>query len=377
MIAYADKTRIALGYEQAWGQAPEGGYTHLHINAESLMPQIRSLQPQQLSAALPRIRLEEMVAGEIETALTVSALGHFLPLVLHGSYQSLAFDIEEDAKDESTRSITVDAPYRSALSQGDQVWVSGQGEQNCGFYPIEKVGGIPRISGFADSDLTAASRCIFRRISAGSNIHSASMIRKYDDGGPWTRFNGMMTQRLVLDLEEDRPPLLAAAMLGQSQDRPDTVPEPVMPLPAETFDLSRHLVTLAFTDNLTGERIDTGNMVMTGLRLVLERAGMTPQFGLGAITPQVILPGRLQVNGSLSMLVSGQQFFNWLANQHRLAFTLQVASSRSGFSMMLPDVEITGVDGGASTADQPVRAVFHFTDTLADGQSGIRFFIKD
>lgn len=374
MIAYAENTRLALAAETAWGEPPASGFGNLHINAESLMPQVRSLQPYPLTAVLPRIRLEELIAGDIEAPLAAATLERLLPLILLGEDVAHQMDIVTTQTADSNGAFAVPAAHRSVFVEADQIWVSSPDSGIAGFFPIVLVAGVPHLSGFENGQQIISPACALRRLTAGHDIQSASIIRKYDETGAWKRLNGMMAQRLVIDLEEDRPPVLTASMIGKSQDSLETEPVFTETLPPEPFDLSRNLAVLAFTDSQTGQRVDTATMVMTGLRLVLERTGMVPQFGLGGVTPQMILPGRLQVSGSLSVLVSGQHFFDWLEHRNPIALTLQLASSRSGFSLSLPQIEINGVDGGASNTDQPVRAVFHFTDSLADGQSPVRFF---
>ena len=376
MIAYADKTKIALVRETTWGQTPDSSFDNLHINAESLTPQIRSLQPQQLSHSQPPVRVEEMVSGDLEFPLAMTTLSALLPYVMLGEVNSQEINLPGANTFNASGNLLISPTPEPMLDAQDYLWLDAEGDERTGFFPLVISANQPFLKGGDNTAAITNPTLTLHRLTSGNTEASASIIRQYGPNGGWYALAGMMIQRLVIDLEEDRPPVVTASMIGRNMQTISLAPTLNDGGATETLDSGQHLKKLTFSDPHTSNDVDTGEAVITGIRIILERVGMTPQFGLGSPHPRVILPGQLSVAGSVSMLVSGNQFFNWLEDGNSLKLTLMMQSPATGFVMELPQLEISGVDGGARISDQPVRSVFHFTGSASNGQSPVRFFIK-
>ena len=377
MITYADTTRLSLRNEASWGVVPQGYFTPIHVNSENFAPQIRSIQPQQLDTQQPRIWLEEMASGEIEAPVTTALLASLLPNIMSGDIfreqHNHAATLSADA-DGCVSIATADA---GKFETGDFIWLDAPGQNIAGFRPVKKTESSVGICGLPENLSLVNAATTFHKFNAGHDQQSFCIARKYAPDDPWTYITGLKIRRLVFDMGEGRPPLLNVSMIGRSMWTAQQDPEFRTSSPPEVFDLNQHLKSIIFTDAETGEAINSSDVVMTGMRLVLERSAMVPQFALGEVQPRLIIPGSLMVTGSLTMLVNGDKFFKWLNNRSKISMVLVLHSGRSGFAMVMRHIELTGVDTGALSADQPVQAVFHFADNVTNGTSPISFFLHN
>ena len=377
MIAYSDKTRIALSQELLWGTAPSNGYANLHLLAENLTPQIRSFQPQQLGHTHPPIRTEEMVSGEIEMPLSAASLIAVLPYLMQAQAKTHDFSMDGSIPLDANGCLPLPTVTSAYLEDQDYVWMDVDDEQKSGFYPVKVPAVQPFLKGDTNLDPVIDPVLSLHRFTEGTLAQSACIARNYGPDDVWHALTGLMVQRLVLDLEEDRPPTMTASVIGRAMETISPAPDIANGQRPTLLDTGQHLEKIVFSDPETGTEIDAGHIVMTGIRIVLDRVGMVPQFGLGEVHPRLIMPGQLALSGNVSVLVNGHHFFTWLENRNRVRLTLIMQSSTSGFVMDLPQIEISGVDGGANASDQPVRGVFHFTDSVSNGQSPVRFFLKN
>lgn len=363
MIAFSDKAKIAHHWETNWGEIPRSSFVNLHINSENLTPIVNAVELDQLAGTNPRLITEKLVGGDIEAPLTAAALASFMPPVLQEETCTLDSYTQGSARVYSSRDFELPGVLAAHCMEDDYIWLQADGGLEAGFMQV-----VLRNNKIVFKDKPPLGQLVnpaikFSKLTTGKKPVSTTIIRRYDPDDRWHALTGLLVQRLVMDIEEDRPALMTASLIGKAMQTIPHNPRVIDNRKLDPLDPGHHIKKFVLIDPETDTTVDTTDLVITGIRIVFDRIGLTPQFGLGDLQPRMILPGRLGISGSIAMLLSGDRFFDWLESRTRIKLLLIMSSGKTGFVLSMPNLEISGLDGGLRNSDQPVRAVFHFVDS--------------
>jgi len=367
MISLANTTDILVATEPSWATMPGGSFTALPVLAETLIPERRILQPTHLGsgqAAADPVTTETMVVGELETMASSTLLTQFLPLALAGSIGGNAVKVAASAIDASG-AIAVPDELKDKVQDGDFCWLESDDGTVKGFHEVSasapaeaatfQITGLP-LSLPPESLITLS----LARLVPGEEQPSVTLARRYGEGSDWMFFDGMMIRRLVLDLAETDLPAVTASFIGRQMQVRKKAPEMVS-LPTDgPLGIGAELrrFEMKGLDDAPDFTFDTG--VLTRLRLIIDHAGMAPQYALGSLAPIAILPGQRHIHGMMEVLVSDATLFSALNEEKHYRLSFVLADADSGCAVVMPSVRLDGVEGAASSADGPVRVRFHF-----------------
>jgi len=370
MISIANTTDIFFAPETTWGEASSGTYIALPVLTETLVPEKRLFQPTHLGSQTMRadpVTTETLVAGEIEAMATAPLLRSLLPLSLRGTVTKAIATVPATEID-SEGSIAMPDLLKGRLQSGDVIWLESNKGEIAGFHDVitPKTGTTLRISGLPltlpDKESISIGHASLR---PGEDHPSVTLARRYGDSSDWMFFDGMMIRRLVLDFAETDLPAVTASFIGRAMKLQKMAPETASgasgistagPLGLGA-DL-RHLELKSLEDK-AGFTLDA--VVATRLRLIIDHAGMSPQFALGDLAPVALLPGQLNVHGMIEVMITDTTLFTALneGRRYQLSFSVQDAAE-GGCAVIMPSVLIDAVEGAISSGDGPVRTRFHF-----------------
>ena len=372
MITYRDKTQLLLAMEDQWaGQA--GAFFHLPYLRETMTPDQRVITGDSIGSPdrpIPGHFAETSALGEVEFFATAQHLALFLPMILHGT---------ATGSDHPLSAETTGADGQILFQRDDQIKHKGepvfinnglgkaltgwhlndgpQGEVEDNQHKAAIIGLPPQ------AKLLASARSVSRRYTEGETPSSCQIYKAYHDQKGFLKFDGVMAQRLTIDMQEGAYLTAAASMIGRgmsllaaSGQQAAALPTPH---PIGAAD-GKHIFVLENRDD-AGLKITPQNSIITGFRLVLERRGMAPQYGLGAAKPRAILPGQLAVYGAFEMLLSDHQLFAALTDQHHFLLSLALDDGHGGgIGFCVPQVMLTDVSVSGDSDSDPIRAQFQF-----------------
>ncbi|XDZ66201.1 phage tail tube protein [Alphaproteobacteria bacterium LSUCC0684] len=388
MISIANTTDILLAPEVNWGEMSNGAYIALPILTETIVPEKRLFQPTHLGSQRNRaepVTTETLVAGDLEAMASASLLRQLFPLALRGAITVASAKVTT-AQIGADGTIPVPDIMRDKVQFGDVVWIESDKGKVVGFHDVIdpdkdtstaggehelRIGGLPQtLPNEGSISIGHAS------LHSGKNLSSVTLARRYGQGSDWMFFHGMMIRRLVLDLAETDLPAVTASFLGRSMKLQTTAPETVSE--DETGDVGGPLglgadlqrLELKNLDDSSGFTLNT--VVLTRLRLIVDHAGMSPQFALGDLAPVALLSGQLSVHGMIEVLITDAMLFAALneEKQYRLTFTLQDTTG-GGCAIIIPSVLIDAVEGAVSPVDGPVRVRFHFRAVTSETRTSL------
>jgi len=385
MISIANTTDILIAPETTWGEASSGTYIPLPVLTETLVPEKRLFQPTHLSSQTMRadpVTTETLVAGEIEAMATAPLLRDLLPLSMRNTIMKAIATVPATEID-SEGSIAMPDPLKDRMQPGDVIWLESDTGVIAGFHDVTapEAGGVLRISGLPltlpdGENISIGNASLW----PGTKHPSVTLARRYGEGSDWMFFDGMMIRRLVLDFAETDLPAVTASFLGRAMKLNATAPETASGIStAGPLGLGadlKHLEMKSLEDK-AGFTLDA--VVATRLRLIIDHAGMSPQFALGDLAPIALLPGQLNVHGMIEVMITDTTLFTAMneGSQYQLSFSVQDASE-GGCAVIMPSVLIDAVEGAISSGDGPVRTRFHFR-AVPDGalSSLIRIFFDE
>lgn len=317
MIAYSDASQLMLAPEETWAGAYDA-FRPLPFLRETLTPEHRPIRVDSLGQdrGQPPQIAESIVTGDLECLATARNLSLLLPMVLH----------------------------RPPLGED---------------HALPETFNLPSNVSFPPTQASLSTRFI-----PGERPSSARFAKTYRDGEEWLVCDGVMVQRLTFDLSDQQFFTLTASVLGRSMTvanaLPAAVPEAEYPLGLAETLTHFHIKQ---TDDAKG-RIDHENSIITGFRLVLERQGMAPQYGLGDDAPRGIIPGTLNAYGVLELVLADYRLFSWMTEQTALETAMVLRDGQGGgAALTLPQVILTETDITAHGEGNPLRAQFHFEVT--------------
>ena len=126
-----------------------------------------------------------------------------------------------------------------------------------------------------------------------------------------------------------------------------------------THDISLSLVPES------GTALTLENTMVTGIGLVMERAGMAAQFALGQKTPRHISTGDVTLYGAIDVIFERYDLFTEMAGQKGMAMTLHWGDGGDEkIAIHIPQVTFSEGHLLAGDAHEPVRAAFQFEASI-------------
>ena len=376
MIAYSDNTRMMLGIETSWGVATGATFNTIPFIRETITPEYRQIKPGSLnnfSRIVQPIITEETAIGDVEMLATAQNLQILLPLVLHDAPTRYRRTLGR--KYVGSDGVTaIDLPF-DVGKEGDFIYVkAGNTPELSGWRQIEPKNRIYYIDGFKPSRYLPSGVTYEHWIAHPSNTEKSCQIYKsYRDGEEWLTLDGGMMQRLTLDLAEGELFSLTASFIGKSLKITDKAPktEAIEGQPLG-FSTGIKLFTLESEDD-DSTIITQDNTIITACRIVIERQGMTPQYGIGNTQPRAILPGEVTVYGVMEMLIGDYKMLAWMQNQSALKLSLALEDKdTNGAAFTLPKISLSGVEFTSPTEGEPLRARFRFEAAGDNAEAMIR-----
>ncbi|ADE40502.1 phage tail tube protein [Candidatus Puniceispirillum marinum] len=146
-------------------------------------------------------------------------------------------------------------------------------------------------------------------MGTGQTAPSFSLLRRFDRRDDWQHFYGLKSSRLRLTIGTGGEAVLGATMIGKMSSPAHRTASQLgnaMPLATVSppFNLNHAPSALAIQILGAESRLlhSTGDFVLSHLTLTMTRGGMTPLFGLSAMSPLGITDGLLAIDGALHLL---------------------------------------------------------------------------
>ena len=377
MIAYSDNTRMLLGIETSWGVATDATFNTVSFIRETITPEYRQVKLGSLNSfnrTVQPILTEEAAIGDVEVLATVHNLQTLLPLIMHDEATKLRYTLGTSYSSEEGV-IYISLPLGIG-EDGDFVYVTvSPAPELDGWRQMTADGGIYfTINGFEPSAYVPTGTTYEHwMLHPGKTEKSCQIYKSYRDGEEWLMLDGGMMQRLTLDLAEGELFTLTASFIGKSLKITEEAPtaETIESQPLG-FSTGIKFFTLESADDDT-MLVTQDNTIITACRIVIERQGMTPQYGIGNTQPRAILPGEVNVYGVLEMLIGDYKMLAWMQNQSALRLSLALEDSeRNGAAFTLPKISLSGVEFTSPNEGEPLRARFRFEAAGDNAEAMIR-----
>ena len=378
MIAYSDNTRMMLGIETSWGVATGATFNTISFIRETITPEYRQIKPaslNSLSRVVQPILTEEAAIGDVEMLATAQNLHMLLPLIMHNDPFKHRYTIGYTYSN-AEGILPISLPLNEG-EDGDFVFFYAADEKPeiNGWYQLDAVDSRNyKLHGFEPLKYPPIGSGFEHLLAYPGKVEKSCQIYKsYRDGAEWLTLDGGMLQRLTLDLAEGALFTLTASFIGKSLKITEEAPTAEMlegqPL---GFSTGIKIFTLESSDD-DSILITQDNTIITACRIVIERQGMTPQYGIGNIQPRAILPGEVVVYGVIEMLIGDYKMIAWMQNQSALRLSIALEDSeRNGAAFTLPKISLSGVEFTSPTEGEPLRAKFRFEAAGDNAKTMIR-----
>ncbi|WP_438997575.1 phage tail tube protein [Candidatus Puniceispirillum sp.] len=215
-------------------------------------------------------------------------------------------------------------------------------------------------------------------MGAGQTPPSFSLLRRFDRRDDWQHFHGLKSSRLRLTIGTGGEAVLGATVIGKmSAPAQRTASRLGNAMPSATasppFNLNHTPSALAIQILGAESRLlrSTDDFALSHLTLTLARGGMTPLFGLSAMSPLGITDGLLAIDGALHLLYT-PSLATILRADTRLRFQLTIYDETGhAVVVLLPNNLITNSEIETSSPALPplLRVQFESRHTPEDSSS--------
>ncbi len=383
MIVFNDTTRLHIAAEDDWASEGVGDYKTVPFIRDNLAPIMVQERPQGLGQSVgitQPITVEESAGGDIEMLASQAHLGLFLPYILNHQDEVHNVNLNGQQIDANGRLDLgfLTPALKAKLVTGDGVLITSMVNNvavtNWGIITADNgqtavITGLTPSQHFGQDDVM-----MMRYFSPGDVPRSFKLIKAYQGAADHLSLRGGVITRLSIDLEEGALPVMSASVLGKEMTvTADTITSTSLAAMSPEFNPQDFTLVLTPDD---GVALTLKNTIVSGFRMVLERAGMAPQFALGSTTARYISGGDLIMYGAIDFMLENHDVFTWLKAQKALSLDVRWGDGATERVRIFAP-KITFSEGQLIPADDgtPVRAAFQFEVSRREELPLVRIYV--